>query len=292
MQKALIDDISPIADGVVALTLRGTGGPLAAWEPGAHIDLTLPNWLTRQYSLCGDPDGPDYRIAVRRERLSRGGSEYVHDHLRPGRTVQISLPRNTFPLVEAREHLFVAGGIGITPLLPMLNAAAASGSDVRLVHAGRSLPFAEELRREHGDRVRFERPDLPALAAELGPEAVVYCCGPEPMLAEAEEVFPAERLHVERFRPRTRTFAPNTAFEAVCARSGRTVPVEPGDTLLEALRIAGMPVASGCREGVCGSCELRYLDGEPDHRDEVGAAGGRLYPCVSRSLSDRLVLDL
>ncbi|WP_328590979.1 2Fe-2S iron-sulfur cluster-binding protein [Saccharopolyspora karakumensis] len=112
------------------------------------------------------------------------------------------------------------------------------------------------------------------------------------MLAAAEAAFPADRLHVERFRPRTRTFAPNTAFEAVCARSGRTVPVEADESLLNALRFAGFPVSSGCREGVCGSCELRYLDSEPEHRDEIGAAEGRLYPCVSRSRTDRLTLDL
>ncbi|TWF95686.1 PDR/VanB family oxidoreductase [Saccharopolyspora dendranthemae] len=292
MQKAIIDDISPIADGVAALTLRGTTGPLAPWEPGAHIDVTLPNWLTRQYSLCGEPGSAGYRIAVRRERLSRGGSEYVHDHLRPGKVLDISAPRNTFPLLPAPEYLFVAGGIGITPVLPMLRAAAASGATTTLAFAGRSTPFADELRRAHGERVRFGRPDLPALAAALDPAALVYCCGPEPMLAEAEEVFPADRLHVERFRPRARTFEPDTAFEAVCARSGRTVPVEADESLLDALRFAGLPVAPGCREGVCGSCELRYLDGRPEHRDEIGAAEGRIYPCVSRSLSPRLTLDL
>jgi ferredoxin-NADP reductase len=292
VQKAIIDDISPIADGVAALTLVGAGEPLAAWGPGAHIDVTLPNWLTRQYSLCGDPGAEDYRIAVRRERLSRGGSEYVHDHLRPGRELDISLPRNTFPLMPAPEHLFIAGGIGITPILPMMRAAVASGSAATVLHCGSSTPFADELRREHGDRVRFGRPDMAELAADLGPETLVYCCGPEPMLAAAEAAFPADRLHVERFRPRTRTFAPDTAFEAVCARSGRTVPVEADESLLNALRFAGFPVPSGCREGVCGSCELRYLDGEPEHRDEIGAAEGRLYPCVSRSRTDRLTLDL
>ncbi|GAB3690568.1 flavin reductase family protein [Saccharopolyspora tripterygii] len=180
--------------------------------------------------------------------------------------LDISAPRNTFPLLPAHEYLFVAGGIGITPVLPMLRAATASGATTTLAFAGRSTPFADELRRAHGDRVRIGRPDLPALAAALDPAALVYCCGPEPMLAEAEAVFPADRLHVERFRPRTRTFEPDTAFEAVCARSGRTVPVEADESLLDALRFAGLPVAAGCREGVCGSCEVRCLDGRPEHR--------------------------
>lgn len=116
----------------------------------------------------------------------------------------------------------------------------------------------------------------------------MHCCGPESMLAEAEAVFPAGRPHVERFRLRTRTFAPNTAFEAVCARSGKTVPVEAGDSLLDSLRFAGVPVASGCREGVCGSCELRYLDGEPEHRDDIGpprAAPTRACPAPAPTAS-------
>ncbi len=226
-------------------------------------------------------------VAAFEDRVERIGF-----YLRPGRELDISLPRNTFPLIPASEYLFIAGGIGITPILPMMRAAVASGSAATLVHCGRSTPFADELRREHGERVRFGRPDMAELAAGLGPTTMVYCCGPEPMLAAAEAAFPVDRLHVERFRPRTRTFAPDTAFEAVCARSGRTVAVEADESLLDALRFAGFPVPSGCREGVCGSCELRYLDGEPEHRDEIGAAEGRLYPCVSRSRTDRLTLDL
>ncbi|MEV0828405.1 2Fe-2S iron-sulfur cluster-binding protein [Nonomuraea rubra] len=120
----------------------------------------------------------------------------------------------------------------------------------------------------------------------------MYCCGPASLLAACEAVFPAGRLHVERFRPAPRTFAPDTAFDVVCARSGRTVPVPADESLLSALTHAGLPVPAGCREGVCGSCELTVLEGEPEHRDDVGAAPGRMYACVSRSLSSRLVIDL
>lgn len=302
MQQTIIDRIDRVAEDVVSLVLRGTTAPLTPWEPGAHIDLALPNWLTRQYSLCGDPaDRESYRVAVRHEPLSRGGSEYVHLFLSQGRTLEVSAPRNNFPLVPAPEYLFLAGGIGITPLRPMLRAAVEAGATATLVYTGRSaatMPFAAELGSSYGDRVRVvatedqARPDFAALAAGLGPRTLVYCCGPASMLAAAETAFPAERLHVERFRPAVKTFAPDTAFEVVCARSGRTIQVPPDESLLDALTYAGHPVAAGCREGVCGSCELTVIDGEPEHRDDIGAPAGRMYACVSRARSPRLVVDL
>ena len=303
MQQTLVDRVEPVADGTVSLVLRGTTGPLAPWDPGAHVDLALPNWLTRPYSLCGDPaDRDTYRVAVRHERLSRGGSEYVHRFLRQGRTLGVSAPRNHFPLLPAPSYLFLAGGIGITALLPMLRAAVASGTPATLVYAGRTvatMPFADELRATYGEQTRLYatrdqgRPDLPALAAELESSALVYCCGPAPLLAAAEAAFPPGRLHTERFQPAARSFPPPTAFEAVCARSGRTVPVPADESLLDALAHAGHPVPTGCREGVCGSCELTVLQGEPEHRDDIGARPGRMYPCVSRAQGpDPLVLDL
>jgi len=301
MQQTILDRVEPVAEGTVSLVLRGAEGPLAPWEPGAHIDLALPNWLTRQYSLCGDPaDRGSYRVAVRHDRLSRGGSEYIHLFLRAGRSLEVSLPRNNFPLLSAPEYLFLAGGIGITPMMPMLAAAVASGASARLVYVGRSLaamPFAAELQATHGDRVRVHatdehgRPDFAALAAELGPQALVYCCGPASMLDAAEAAFPAQGLHLERFQPVAKEFAPNEPFEVNCVRSGRTVAVAAEESLLDALRHAGFPVQSGCREGVCGSCEIGVVGGEPEHRDDIGAAPGRMYCCVSRA-SSRLDLDL
>lgn len=301
-QHTVIDRVDQVAEDVVSLVLRAATGPLAPWEPGAHIDLTLPNWLTRSYSLCGDPaDQEHYRVAVRHDPLSRGGSEYIHHYFRPGRALEVSPPRNHFPLLPAPRYLFLAGGIGITPLLPMLSAAVAADIPATLVYVGRStstMPFAEGLRARYGDRVRLVvtsedgRPDLDALAEPLPPEALVYCCGPAPMIAEAQAAFPAGRLHTERFRPAARTFAPNTPFDAVCDRSGRTVPVAADQSLLDALKRAGYPVASGCREGVCGSCELTVLSGNPEHRDDIGAPAGRMYACVSRALTPELHLDL
>ncbi|WP_410641151.1 PDR/VanB family oxidoreductase [Amycolatopsis sp. lyj-346] len=290
MQKTILERVEHVTEDVVSLVLRGDEGPLAPWEPGAHIDLELPNWLTRQYSLCGDPgDRSAYRIAVRHDPLSRGGSEYVHLFLRPGRTLSVSLPRNHFPLRPAPEYLFLAGGIGITPIVPMLRSAVASGAAVTLAYAGRTRPFAAELAAEYGERVRFGRPDLAALAREF-PAAAVYCCGPASMVDAAEAAFP--RVHTERFEPTRRTFGPATPFEVVCARSGTTIPVPADEPLLDALNHAGKPVPSACREGVCGSCEVAVVAGEPDHRDDIGAAPGRMYPCVSRARSPRLVLDL
>ncbi|WP_326622813.1 PDR/VanB family oxidoreductase [Streptomyces decoyicus] len=302
MQQTTVDRIDQVAENAVSLVLRGTAGPLAPWEPGAHIDMALPNWLTRQYSLCGDPDDRmSYRVAVRYERLSRGGSEYIHRFLRQGRTLDVSLPRNHFPLVPAPEYLFLAGGIGITAVLPMLRAAAASQVPASLVYVGQSaatMPFADELRAAYGRRVRIVatreqgRPDFGALAAGLNPATLVYCCGPEPMLTAAVAAFPPDRLHTERFHPVAKPFAASTEFEVLCAKSGRTVQVPADENLLDALTHAGHPLPSGCREGVCGSCELTVLEGEPEHRDDIGAPAGRMYACVSRALSPRLVLDL
>lgn len=183
----------------------------------------------------------------------------------------------------------------------MLAAAVRAGAVARLVYVGRSvatMPFADELRTVHGDRVRIYtseehgRPDFAALATGLGPRALVYCCGPAAMLDAAEAAFAAQRLHLERFRPAIKEFAPNTPFEVHCVRSGQTVPVDADESVLDALHHAGYPVPSGCREGVCGSCEITVVEGEPEHRDDVGAPPGRMYCCVSRALSSRLVVDL
>jgi ferredoxin-NADP reductase len=302
MQRTILEKAEPVAEGALSLLLRGADGPLAPWEPGAHIDLALPNWLTRQYSLCGDPaDRDTYRVAVRHDRLSRGGSEYIHLFLGEGRTLDVSVPRNNFPLLPAPEYLFLAGGIGITPIMPMLTAAVEAGASATLLYMGSSLatmPFVDELRAAHGSRVRVHAtdrhglPDFAAEAAQLGPRTLVYCCGPAPMLDAAEAVFPARRLHIERFRPAAKEFAPDTAFDVHCARSERTVRVGAEDSVLDALNHAGLRIPSGCREGVCGTCEIGLVDGEPEHRDDIGAAPGRMYACVSRALSSSLTVDL
>ncbi|GLY34236.1 ferredoxin [Amycolatopsis sp. NBRC 101858] len=305
----VVADKEKLADGVVRLTLRAPDGrPLPSWEPGAHVDLRLPGGVVRQYSLCGAPgDTTAYQVAVLREPGGRGGSAYVHDELGAGQQVQVDGPRNHFALVDAKRYLFVAGGIGITPILPMIDAVAETGREWQLLYGGRtrsSMAFTADLRR-HGDRVAI-RPqdehgllDLPALLAEPRPDTAVYCCGPEPLLTAAERQcagWPEGALRVERFTP-VADDGPRTAFEVELAGSGRVLTVPAGRSILEVVEESGVPVLSSCQEGTCGTCETGVLDGIPDHRDSVltaeeRRAGEVMMICVSRSCSPRLVLDL
>lgn len=300
------------ADGVVVLTLRHPAGtPLPAWEPGAHLDLLLRPDLVRQYSLCGDPaDHTALQVAVLRETDGRGGSAYVHDELPEGATVRVRGPRNHFALLPAGRYLFIAGGIGITPLVPMVAAADSAGADWRLVYGGRSrasMAFRSELRDRYGDRVSIHPQDetglldLPALLAEPDPERLVYCCGPEPLLAAVEANcghWPAGALRVERFAPKTFDEpVRRESFEVELARSGRTLEVPPGSSILQVVEDSGVPVLSSCQEGTCGTCETAVLSGVPEHRDslltdEEQAANDTMMICVSRSRSPKLVLDL
>ncbi|MFI2374779.1 PDR/VanB family oxidoreductase [Streptomyces sp. NPDC018964] len=303
----VVERREPAAEGVLVLTLRHpSGAELPGWEPGAHIDLLLGPELERQYSLCGDPADRDrWRIAVLREKDGRGGSAYVHERVRPGDRVRARGPRNHFRLEPAGRYRFVAGGIGITPVLPMLAAAEAAGVDWTLLYGGRtraSMAFTGELAR-YGERVTLVPEDEAGLL-DLAPvldglpeDALVYCCGPGPLLDAVEERCPAGALRVERFRPRERDTGVDRAFEVVLARSGRTLTVAPDVSVLDAVRGAGVEVLHSCTEGTCGTCETEVLEGEPDHRDSVlteaeRAAGETMLICVSRCRGRRLVLDL
>ncbi|MEU1195272.1 PDR/VanB family oxidoreductase [Streptomyces sp. NPDC005813] len=296
-----------VADGVLALTLRHpSGAELPAWRPGAHVDVVLEPGLERQYSLCGDPaDRGAWRIAVLREADGRGGSAYVHGRLAPGDRIRVRGPRNRFALEPAPRYRFVAGGIGITPILPMLAAAEAAGAEWTLLYGGRtraSMAFVEELGR-YGDRVRIAPQDEtglldlgPALAA-LPAGTLVYCCGPEPLLDAVQERCPPRLLRVERFRPKEAEPGGNTEFEVVLGRSGRTLVVAPDVSVLDTVRAAGVEVLYSCAEGTCGTCETDVLEGVPDHRDSVlteaeREAGETMLICVSRCRGKRLVLDL
>ncbi|HEX5117518.1 MAG TPA: PDR/VanB family oxidoreductase [Pseudonocardiaceae bacterium] len=296
----VVDRRERLASHVIGLVLRRPdGAAMPEWTPGAHVDLLLGNGMTRQFSLCGDPaDRATLRVAVLREPAGRGGSAYVHDEVVESTRLRIRGPRNHFPLAPARRYLFIAGGIGITPILPMLGAVE-PGIDWRLVYGGRtreSMAFRDELAR-YGDRVRL-RPqdecgllDVAGLAAE---PAEIYCCGPEPLLAAVTAVAPA--AHVERFTPVADT-GDSRPIEVELARSGRTVLVPAGCSVLAAVEAAGVAVLSSCREGTCGTCETDVLDGVPDHRDSLltdaeRAAGDTMLICVSRAAGDRLVLDL
>jgi ferredoxin-NADP reductase len=305
--ELVVDGREFAADGVLALTLRHPlGEDLPAWEPGAHVDVVLGPGLERQYSLCGDPaDRSVWRIAVLREPQGRGGSAHVHEQLGQGDKVRVRGPRNHFRLESAPRYRFVAGGIGITPILPMLAAAETAGADWSLLYGGRtrdSMAFTEELAR-YGDRVTVAPQDetglldLASVLDGLPERTLVYCCGPGPLLDAVEALCPADRLRVERFSPKAQEEGENSEFEVELAQSGRTVTVAPDVSVLDAVRAAGVEVLFSCTEGTCGTCETDVLEGTPEHRDSVlteeeRASGETMMICVSRCRGRRLVLDL
>ncbi|MCF7553673.1 PDR/VanB family oxidoreductase [Pseudonocardia sp. WMMC193] len=295
-----------IAEGVVALDLvAADGADLPPWAPGAHIDLRCGEHV-RQYSLCGDPADRHYRVAVRREEPGRGGSRFVHDTLAEGDEILGAGPRNNFPLVEAKRYLFLAGGIGITPLLPMMAAALRDGVECRLAYGGRdraSMPFLDELSGQVSLHPQDEVGllDLDTLVGEPEAGTAVYCCGPEPLLRAIEERaagWGEATLHVERFSPREGALqGADGRFEVELASTGEVLTVPADRSLLAVLGDAGVPVLSSCEEGTCGTCETGVLAGEIDHRDSLltpdeQAANDVMFPCVSRARSPRLVLDL
>jgi ferredoxin-NADP reductase len=303
-----------VADGVVELRLADeSGAGLPPWTPGAHVDLVLGDDLVRQYSLCGDPADPEsYTVAVLREPESRGGSSYVHDKLTTGGRVRVRGPRNHFPLLASPRYEFIAGGIGITPILPMVAQADASGADWHLSYGGRtpaSMAYADRLVATYGDRVTlvpFDQDgplDLPTILGGPAADTLVYCCGPEGLLGAVESVcaasWPAGALHLERFAAKASEPPADgeRSFELELAASGVTLRVPPDKSVFDVIQDAGISVLGSCHEGICGTCEQVVLEGEVDHRDSVlnaseRAANDAMMVCVSRCLSDRLVLDM
>lgn len=304
--RLLITERSTPADGVVLLRLKGSGLP--RWQPGAHLDLVLPSGLIRQYSLCGDPADPDsYTVATRLAEGGRGGSREVHDRLHEGDEVEIRGPRNRFPLADAPAYVLVAGGIGITPILPMLRALAASGADWRLLYGGRSratMPFLEEIGELDADGGRVTlvpqdeagHPDVVAALADAAAGTAVHCCGPEPLMeAVAAALPPGCTLHLERFSAAAQDATGSAAFDVELRRSGRTVRVAAGRSALAAVRAELPHVSYSCEQGFCGTCQQRVLEGEVDHRDDLLTDAERqdsMLICVSRCRGERLVLDL
>ncbi|MDN7426139.1 PDR/VanB family oxidoreductase [Burkholderia sp. AU45388] len=303
---------------------RVDGQPFDAYEPGAHIDVTAPSGITRQYSLCGNPDERgSYLFAVKKEAQSRGGSRSLHDDVRVGAELSIGTPRNLFRLTDdASEHVLIAAGIGITPLLSMAYALHKRGARYRLHYFARSrdhAAFVDELSAEpFASRVTFHygvEPD--ALAAELGRciesidlKAHVYTCGPGPFMdavvAAAAERIPEDAIHLERFAAdpvaadagnAEAGASPADGFEVRLKRSGQSVRVAPDTSIVDALAAIGIEVDTSCGEGVCGTCMVPVLDGEPDHRDHCLSKAERasntvICCCVSRARSAVLVLDL
>ncbi|MGP6170385.1 cytochrome P450 [Microbacterium sp. A196] len=304
------------ADSVAALTLRHPDGDvLPEWLPGAHVDVAVPvaggGVVVRQYSLSSSPNERNqWRLGILREVNGRGGSLAVHDALAAGDSIRVGWPRNNFHFLPSKRYVFVAGGIGITPMLPMIAAAEAAGAEWELHYGGRSrrsMAFVDELE-SYGDRARlvpqdeFGHLDLAGIFAEVAADTLVYACGPEPLLKALDGAlahWPEDTLHTERFAPKKieRT-SPDTEFEVEFATSGRVVTVPVGVSILDAAEKAGLTTMSSCREGTCGTCETPILSGEADHRDSIltpkeQQRGESMMICVSRAMGNcpRLVLD-
>lgn len=310
----LVTERKLVADHVIELVLRAADdSALPPWTAGAHIDVVLEGepQLVRQYSLSGSPsDADSWRIAVLRERDSRGGSARIHDEIAVGDRLVARGPRNNFALDSADAYLFVAGGIGITPIIPMIEAASRSGAEWHLVYGGRnqrSMAYADELAGRYKGRVAL-RPqdehgllDLESILASRPSGALVYSCGPGALLDAMDKLcaaLPGATLHTERFVPRDLGEPLATRpFDVELALSDTTLQVRPEQSILGALEEAGITVVSSCQEGTCGTCETAVLDGEVDHRDSIltleeRAANSTMFICVSRAAGTRLVLDL
>jgi cytochrome P450/ferredoxin-NADP reductase len=314
-RPVVVERVTPVAEGVVKLRLASPDGkPLPRWTAGSHIDVECGTpGLSRQYSLCGDPDEAGvFEIAVLHEPEGRGGSAWVHANVKPGDRLRIRGPRNHFRLDESlKKAIFIAGGIGITPVSAMARRARALGMDYELHYSGRTrarMALVDELAALHGERLHVHaadeggRNDLRALLAQPVPGAQVYACGPLRMLDALESycaAWPEGALRVEHFESTLATLDPSKehAFEVELKDSGLVLTVPPGQTLLSALRAANVDVQSDCEEGLCGSCEVRVLSGKVDHRDVVLTrperdANTKMMACCSRACEGRLVLEL
>jgi vanillate O-demethylase ferredoxin subunit len=307
--RTVVREAAPAGPDIRRLVLMDPDGwPLPRAKPGAHIDLHLPGEMVRAYSLCGDPTEQDrWVVAVKREAAGRGGSAWLHDALAVGDTLGVSLPRCTFPLAEAARHVFIAGGIGVTPFLGMAAALERAGGDylLHVLHRG-APPLPDQLaplvargRARLHDTAAAPRPPLARL---LGPPALglhAYCCGPAGMIAgfeAATEGWPAGQVHVEHFVPPPLPPDPEARpFTLVLARSGAAAELAAGAPLLPALRALGATVEASCEGGICGACRVRWLEGPPLHRDRVLRPEERaehVMVCVAGCAGPRLVLDL
>lgn len=305
------------AEDICSLELADVnGGPLPAFSAGSHVDVQLPGGLTRQYSLCNDPaENHRYLIGVLKDAASRGGSRAVHEQVHEGSVLQISPPKNHFALAhDARRHLLLAGGIGVTPILCMAERLARTGAAFEMHYATRSrarTAFAGRIAASSfADRVHFhfddgdaaQKLDIPALLGTPREGEHVYVCGPKGFMdavlgAARAAGWPETQLHYEFFGAEVAPSADDGAFEVVLSSSGRVIPVAADQTVVQALDAAGVLVPTSCEQGVCGTCLTRVLEGECDHKDmyltpEEQAANDQFLPCCSRAKSPRLVLDL
>lgn len=303
---------------VRSFELAGVGEQLLpAFSAGAHIDVHLPGDVVRQYSLCNGPQDTDaYVIGVKREPASRGGSSALHDQVRVGDMLQVSAPRNNFALaLQAKHHLLLGAGIGITPLLSMARHLAAEGASFELHDFVRSealAAFMDPLQQpSFAGRVHFHlgldaaavQTTLERILAERGEGSHLYLCGPRPFMeavraCAASKGWPAEAVHFEYFNADEALLAaPKDSFKVRLARSGGEFTVPADQSIVQVLSLQGIEIYTSCEQGVCGTCVTPVLEGMPDHRDsfltdDEKRCGDRLMPCVSRSCSNVLVLDL
>jgi ferredoxin-NADP reductase len=317
--QALVHTMRYEADGIVSVEFRpaSAGVEFPPFEAGSHIDLHLPSGLVRSYSLCNpSSDRGRYVVGVLNDRKSRGGSRYVHQQLRVGQVIAISVPRNNFALHEdAPKSVLVSGGIGVTPIFCMLQRLAALGRPVEVVYCARNrreaafIETIEALKDKvasitwHFDDEQGAPPDLAQLLGGRGTDSHYYCCGPTPMLDAFEKT--CEQLgyanaHIERFAAVVvESASEKHGFEVVCEKSGQTVDVPAGKSILDALIDAGLSPDHSCKEGVCGACETAVVgfDGELDHHDGIltkieRQSGKTMMICVSRCTGKKLVLDI
>ncbi|BBA87535.1 MULTISPECIES: PDR/VanB family oxidoreductase [Mycobacterium] len=303
--RARVVERELVAPDVVALTLADPdGGLLPSWSPGGHIDVQLPSGRRRQYSLCGPPGRrTDYRIAVRRIADGGGGSIEMHAAYQPGDILVFEGPRNAFYL-GAAEHdmLFVIGGIGVTPILPMVALAHQRGVNWRAMYAGRSreyMPLLDELVAMAPERVSVWADDehgrfaqVEDLVAGAGPKTAVYVCGPPPMLEAvraARAEYPCAPLHYERFSPPP--VVDGVPFELELARTGEVLSIPANRTALDVMLDHDSTTAYSCQQGFCGTCKVKVLAGQVDHRGRAAQGDDEMLVCVSRGHSARVVID-
>ena len=303
--------VQEVAHNIIELEFASTdGAPLPEWSAGAHFDLRLKEGLSRQYSLMRGTINPNnWRIAVLVEEDGRGGSLYIKENLKKGAVTKGFGPRNHFPLTPADEYLFIAGGIGITPLLEMIREAESSNIPWTLKYLGGSpsaMAYVDSIQKEYGDKAEVfakslgQRLDLPEVIESASAGTHVYCCGPERLMIAVEESLAAspERAHVERFHPKEIVLTePDKEFTVYCKKSDVELLVPADESILMAADFEGIDIPGDCMEGTCGSCETRVIEGEVDHRDSVLSAqaraeGDTMMICISRAMGNRLVIDL
>lgn len=317
--QLIVSQITHEAQDVLGLELRSpTGEALPAFTAGAHVDVHLPHGLCRPYSIANAPsERHRYLLGVGLAPNSRGGSAFIHQQLQVGQRLEVGVPRSLFGLSEtAGQHLFVAGGIGITPILSMVSACRARGQPWRLLYCVRSRARAAyawplaAMGRQHvswhvDEEAAGQPPDLRGFLDRTALDVHVYACGPAGLMKAVEQSaheagYAQAQIHFERFQPEATDATAaqgGQAFTAVLQRSGLRVPVPDGVSLLDALAHGGVSIPHACREGLCRSCEVGIVSGQADHRDQVLSEQERLaqrcmLPCVSRSLGPELVLDL